>query len=167
MRFVGFHRIVSRRAFTLLEMLGALMIFAIAVLGFRYGQSGTAKLVIAAEHQGQAIALAQKQMTEIEIQLRNKSFKALPEEEKGEFKDEAFKNYQWSRKFEKVDLGCFMPTSKGEDSSKDGVTSTFEKIFDEAVRKIKVTVEWKEGNKTRSQSLTQLYVRFQDFPTGL
>lgn len=155
------------RGFTLLEMLGALMIFAIAVLGFRYGQSGTAKLVINAERNAQALSLAQQQMTETEILLRSKNLKAMPDEEKGEFKDDAFKDYKWTRKLEKVDLGCFMPTSTNGESSKDGITKTFEDIFDTAVRKIKVTVEWKEGNKTRSQSLTQLFVRFQEFPAEL
>jgi hypothetical protein len=148
-------------------MLGALMIFAIAILGFRYGQSGTAKMVMNSERQAQALSLAQRQMTELEIQLKNKTLKSIPEEEKGDFKDEAFKEYKWIRKLEKVDLGCFMPKQPGEGSQKDGITATFEKIFDTAVRKIKVTVEWKEGNKTRSQSLTQLYVRFQEFPSGL
>lgn len=143
------------------------MIFAIAVLGFRYGQSGTAKMVINAERQAQALTLAQKQMAEIEIMLRNKNLSAFPDEEKGEFKDEAFKEYKWIRKLEKVNLGCFMPTQAGNNSQKDGVTKTFEDIFNNAVRKIKVTVEWKEGNKTRSQSLSQLYVHFSEFPTGL
>lgn len=150
------------RGFTLIEVLVALMILAIALLGFRQGQSSTVKLAVQSEKQAQALTLAQKQMTETEIMLRKKNFQGMPEEEKGEFKDEAFKEYKWIRKLEKVDLGCFMPKQKGKDANEQGVFSIFDKLFDNSVRKIRITVEWSDGKQTRSKSLTQLYVRFED-----
>lgn len=153
--------------FTLIEILAALAILAIAILGFRNGQTGVAKLTIASERNGQALALAQKQMTELEINLRSKGVKGVPDEEKGDFKDDAFKDYHWVRKLEKVDVGCFMPKEPGKNSTEDGVTQIFDKVVQELVRKLVVTVEWEEGNKKRSQSVAQLYVDFKNMPTNL
>src|SRR5579885_184692 len=105
------------RGFTLLEIVAALSILAIAILGFQQGQSRSVRMINTAEDRAQAIGLAQMQMTEIELQLKRKGFLALPEEEKGDFKDDKLKKFKWVRKFEKVDIGCLMPGGSGSSSS--------------------------------------------------
>lgn len=164
----------KRRGFTLVEVIFALLILAIAVLGIIQGQSGSTRITLRSEAMAQALYLAEEKMTEMEVLLRSKTFVSLPEEEKGEFKDEKLKNFKWIRKLEKVELGCFIPqeltegSGSGENgeapSAAQGYFGLIEKIFENAVRKIKVSVEWAEGTKTKSVELSQLYVRFKDLP---
>jgi len=161
-----------RAGFTLVEVIFALLILSIGVLGIIQGQSGATRVVLRSEAMAQALYLAEEKMTEMEILLRSKTFVSLPDEERGEFKDEKLKNFKWVRTLEKVDLGCFVPksltegeTESGEaPSAAQGYFALIEKIFENAVRKIKVNVEWTEGNKPKSVELTQLYVRFKDLP---
>lgn len=161
---------VKESGFTLVEVIFSLLILAIGVMGIIQGQSGATKVTLRSESMAQALYLAEQKMTEMEILLRSKTFISLPEEEKGEFKDEHFKAFKWNRKLEKVELGCFIPkdVSQGKEgeaqNTAQGYFALVEKIFENAVRKIKVTVEWPEGSKTKSVELTQLYVRYQDLP---
>lgn len=158
------------RAFTLVEVIVSLLILSIAILGIFQGQAGSTKIVRRSEAMAQALNLAEEKMTEIELQLRQKTFVSLPEEEKGEFKDEAFKGFKWKRELEKVSFGCIFPESllnpvgEGGQTAENPISSLVEKVFENAVRKIRVTVEWQEGDKTKSTELVQLYVRFQDLP---
>ncbi len=162
---------MNQRGFTLVEILFALGILAVALLGFHQGQSSAVKMVVRSETMTQAMGLAQMQMNDIELQLKRKSFQNFLEEEKGEFKDERLKMFTWVRKIETVDLGCFMPgastpeeNQESETSGQDAFVSLAQKVFEQAVRKIKVTIYWEEGGQKRELNLTQLYVRFEDLP---
>ncbi|MBN8555985.1 MAG: prepilin-type N-terminal cleavage/methylation domain-containing protein [Deltaproteobacteria bacterium] len=151
----------KEKGFTLLEVIVSLVILAVALLGFHQGQTSSVRLSLRSEKLAQATALAQQKMTETELQLRKKNLASFQEEEKGEFTEEAFKEFKWNRKFEKITLSCFLPKPKTEVEGQQGYYAIAEKYFENSMRKIKVTIEWQEGNKTRSTHLTQLYV---DFP---
>lgn len=165
------HFRLQSTGFTLIEVIFSLLILAIGVMGILQGQSGATRVALRSEAMAQALYLAEEKMTELEIQLRSKTFVGLPEEEKGDFKDEKLKEFKWNRKLEKVDLGCFIPKNISEGGEGDQPQSTaqgyfalVEKVFENAVRKIKITVEWEDNNQTKSVELTQLYVHFQSLP---
>lgn len=154
------------RGFTLIEIVVALSLFAIAATGFLQGQSAVVRTTIRSEAMAQALALAELKMTETELELKFKGFEGFKEEDKGEFEPDKLKGFTWKREFQEVDLSCFMPqpSENQEESNQGGIFSLASKIFEEAIRKIKVTVEWEEANKTKRVSLSQLYVRFKDIP---
>lgn len=171
-----------RLGFTLIEVIFSLLILSIGLLGIFQGQSGATKVIIRSEAMAQALNIAEEKMTEIEIQLKNKSFISLPEEEKGEPKEEKLKQFKWVRKLEKVEMGCLIPEALfgGGNSDKDdksgaggaaaglgGIPTLVKQVFETNVRKIIVIVEWSEGNQKKSVELTQLYVRFKDFPSAI
>lgn len=139
------------------------MLMSIAFLGFYQGQAGSAKMAARAEFRSQAYALAQKQMTELEIQLRTKGFQGFGDEEEGSFKEEEFKAFRWNRKFEKVDVECFLP-APSSDSPDAGFYQMASKIFEQTIRKIRITVLWEENKKVQKISLSQLFVRWDDLP---
>ena len=154
---------LGRKAFSLLEILFTLVLLAITVASINQGQAGAIKTTVGAQLRAQATALAQGKMTEIELTLKRKSFLALPAEEKGDFKNERLDRFKWIRTIENVDLGCFIPQEAKEDGQEQsGFFSIAEKVFEKAVRKIMVEVTWEEGPNTRRESLTQLFVRFED-----
>lgn len=159
-----FHLRRRPSGFTLLEVIVALAILAVAVLGFHQGQSSVVRVTLRSESMAQAVALAQMQMTETELALKNKPFQNFLEDEKGEFKDEKLKTFTWRRQFTKVDISCFIPQQETQPEGQGGILAIAQKVFEQSVRKIKITVVWKEGEKAREASLTQLYVRFEDLP---
>jgi prepilin-type N-terminal cleavage/methylation domain-containing protein len=154
------------KGFTLLEVIAALGILSIALLGFIQGQSAITKVTLRSESMLQGLYLAEEKMTEIERELRTKTFLAMPDEQKGEFSHESLKSFRWKRELERVSIGCFVPASLlgGEGDQTAGFFGLVEKAFENSVRKINVTVEWQEGGQTRDVSLTQLYVDFKSIP---
>ncbi len=160
------------RGFTLIEVVVTLSLLAIALLGFHQGQANSIKVSRRAEFKLQAANLAQMKMTEIELDLKQKGFRAFTDEETGEFADEKFKNkFKWTRKFERVDIGCFLPEPSSDGSDKQspqntGLFSTVKTFFENAIRKIKISVEWEEAGKKYKVQISQLYVRFEDLPQG-
>jgi prepilin-type N-terminal cleavage/methylation domain-containing protein len=158
--------------FTLLEVLAALFILSIAVFGIYQGQSNLVRMTVRSEHMAQALGLAQQKMVETELELRDKSLAGLLDDESGEFKDEAFRDYKWNRKLTRVSAGCLFPSSQGSEEGPENAATPFgdifsiaEKVFENNVRKIQITVSWKEGNKDRQLSLSQLYVSFKELPS--
>jgi len=150
--------------FTLIEVLAALLLFALAILGITQGQSGSVNSILRSESMTQAAALAEQKMTEIELELQKKNFESMKEEEKGEYKDEKLQQFKWIRLIEPVDVGCFLPDKDDASDEQQGFLSLVRKIFEKSIRKIVVRVEWMEGAKTRSTQYVQLYVRFEDLP---
>lgn len=155
----------AENAFTLVEVLASLLLMAIALTGIIQGQSGSIKTVIRSEKLSQAYLLAQQKMTDIELELQNKNFEAMPDEQKGEFKSELLKEFRWMIKLDRLDIDCFLPRSNSADGSEMAGSMQFVRdILERTTRKIVVQVEWQEGEQTRFAKLAQLYVRFQDIP---
>lgn len=147
-----------------MEVLAAMMILAIALLGIAQGQSGSVRTIIRSENLSQAMNLAEEKMNEIQLELRFQSFQAFPESEQGNFDDEKLENFHWERHLEQVSLGCFIPEAAVEEQDQMGLYAFAENIFEEAIRKIVVRVEWEERGRTQEVQLSQLYIRFQDIP---
>lgn len=158
----------SRSGFTLLEVLAALMLFAIAIAGIIQGQTGSVRAIVRSEKLSQALALAQEKMTELEIEMGKTNFEAMKEEEAGDFDSEKLKEFKWTRILEKVELGCFLPDNPDNESNsiEQGVLSIAKQAFEKAIRKVIVRVEWEENNSTKSAQVVQLLVRFEDIPTN-
>jgi prepilin-type N-terminal cleavage/methylation domain-containing protein len=158
--------------FTLLEVLAALFILSIAVFGIYQGQSNLVRITVRSENMAQALGLAQQKMVETELELRDKSLAGLLDDESGEFKDEVFRDFKWNRKLTRVSAGCLFPSSQNSDEGPENTATPFgdifsiaEKVFENNVRKIQITVSWKEGNKDRQISLSQLYISFKEIPS--
>jgi len=154
----------QRKAFTLIEVLASLLLMALAVTGILQGQSGSVRSVVRSEAMSQALALAEEKMTEIEIELQNRNFEVLPEQESGEYQDEQLRAFTWERRLERVDLGCFIPSRDTTSTEQQGFFALAQNIFERSIRKIVVEVTWTEGTRPLSTVLTQLYVRFEDIP---
>lgn len=156
------------KAFTLLEVLAAILLFSIAVVGIIQGQSNSVRAVVRAENMTQAIALAEQKMTELEIDVQKNSFvEAFNDEESGEFEQEGLEDFRWTIILERVDLGCFIPVpEEGQSAQQGGLLQVVQNFFERSVRKAIVRVEWDEGNQTRSAQLVQLLIRFEGLPQG-
>lgn len=150
-------------SFTLIEVIAALLIVAIAFMAIVQAQGGSVRSVLRSEQLSQAMMLAQEKMTELEIAVQKQNLAAFPEEESGEYSDEKLQHYRWTRRLEQAELSCFIPVGD-EANQQAGFVQLAERIFEQAIRKAIVRVEWEEGRETRFAELTQLIVRFQEMP---
>lgn len=157
----------NQKAFTLIEVLAALALLAIALAGIVQGQSGSVKTVVRSENMIQAAYLAQEKMNEVELQLKYTNFDAFKEEESGEFANPKFSKYQWTYRLERVDVGCFLPTGQADAREAGGIFAIAQDIFERAIRKISIEVTWNEGGRELSTELVQLFVRFEEMSGGL
>lgn len=159
----------ERRSFTLLEIFVAVFLMSLILVAVVQGQVGSVNRVVRSEKMSQALALAEEKMTELEIELQRKNFESFPDEEKGEFDDEKLQEFTWIRYLEKVDIGCFVPQQQQQEdgAQTQPILGLFEQIFERAVRKVIVRIEWEEAGQTRGTELVQLYVRFEDMPDSL
>lgn len=144
-----------KKGFTLLEIMLALAIFAIAaaaLVGFHargyVNDAKARKLTIAAQ-------LARGKMVDFQLGIEKEIGKGVfPEEkvEEGDF-EKPFEDYHWKAEIRKVELP--MPPLGEEigDASKQMMEMITKQISD-AVREIKLTLSWKEMERERSFSLT-------------
>jgi len=159
---------MDSRSFTLLEVIAAVAILAVAATGIIQGQSGSVRNVLQSEKLSQAFYLAQQKMTETEIQIQKKGLESFLPEEKGEFELEGLKEFKWVRKIDPVEIGCYWPQAANEESrAQDPRIAGAAQFMENYVRKIVIEVEWMEGRKVRYASLAQLFVNEKDIPTNL
>jgi type II secretory pathway pseudopilin PulG len=150
---------MDNRSFSLLEVIAAVSLLAIAAVGIIQGQAGSVRNVLQSEKLSQAYFLAQQKMIDTELEIVAKGLQAFLPEEKGEFDDEALKEFKWVRRLDPIDIACYWPEAGSEDNrAADPAMGMISQVFENFVRKVVVEVEWIEGNKTRSASLAQLFV---------
>jgi type II secretory pathway component PulJ len=150
---------MDTRSFTLLEVIAAVSLLAIAAVGIIQGQAGSVRNVVQSEKLSQAAFLAQQKMVDTELEIEAKGLQAFLPEEKGDFEEESLKSFKWVRRLEPIDLACYWPEAGNEEErSSDPAMGMISQIFENFVRKVVVEVEWTEGNKTRFASLSQLFV---------
>ncbi len=167
----------NNRGFTLLEIMVAIALLAI-ILVTVYG-SQASSLFTSTKLRNVQIAtnLARKFMHESELDLKDQNFDNLDSgESTGKFPD-PFSNFSWKRKVEKVDFSALSevllaqaaadPNQRlsGQDET---VAKYFQDYLGQSVRRMTVTVEWPDGDKTSSLGFTTLLVRYNaDFGTGI
>jgi hypothetical protein len=160
---------ISKRSFTLIEVIAAVSLLSLALLGILQGQSGSVQSIVRSEALSQAMFLAQGKMVELEAQLLRRNFEAFPEEESGEFEVAGLEGFRWTQKIESVEVGCFIPTTpdqaEGSGAEAAGLMGFAEGIFENHVRKLTVIVEWQASERPLRAELSQIFVRFSELPS--
>lgn len=164
--------------FTLLEVMVALAILALALTFISQAQQASMRQVLRAKMMTVATFLAREKMVEVEDELFEEGFKDFEEEEKGDFAEEGFKNYRWVMKIEKIELPTDVNPSdalNAADTSGAGGSpmgtglgmlggsmlgaqfEMFRNIIEESIRRVSLSVEWDEGKKERSISVVAYF----------
>lgn len=159
---------ISTKSFTLVEVIAALALLSLALLGIVQGQSGSVRSIVRSEALAQAVLLAQDRMTELETQILRNNFESFPEEESGEFEGPGLENFRWTARIERVEVACFLPAAPEEQTGTGaeaaGLMGFAENIFENYVRKVSVVVEWEGSNRPLQAELSQVIVRFAEIP---
>ncbi|TVQ80409.1 MAG: prepilin-type N-terminal cleavage/methylation domain-containing protein [Bradymonadales bacterium] len=161
-------RIKFQKAFTLIEVIAAVSLLALALLGILQGQSGSVQSIVRSEAMAQAYLLAQQKMTELEIEVSRTNFEAIDEERTGRFEEPGLENFRWIQRLEFVEAGCFIPAppegAEGSGAQSAGYFGAIEDIIQQHVRRLSVEVIWEGSNRPLRANLSQLFVRFADIP---
>lgn len=141
---------MSRRGFTLLEILVAMAILSISMLALMSISGNTLVVSGRAENVTVATMLARQKMTDIEIEL-SKAMKKneFPDEksEEGTF-DEPFEDYSWAMEIRRVELPA--PVTGEEGGIQEMVGRQLTEEISKTIRELKLTIKWKELEEEQS-----------------
>ena len=163
----------SEGGFTLLEVMVALAILALALTVVSQAQQASMRQVLRAKMMTVATLLARDKMVDLEDDLFKKGFSDFEEEEKGDFDEEGFRDYQWTLRIEKIELPQTIdPTAMADaDGAGSGSGSAagpstgigmlggqmlgkqfemFRNVLEQAIRRVSLKVHWKEGRLVRA-----------------
>ena len=163
----------SQSGFTLLEVMVALAILAMALTVVSQAQQASMRQVLRAKMTTMATLLARDKMVDLEDDLFKKGFSDFEEEEKGNFEEEGFRDYRWTLRIEKIELPQTIdPAAMGDaDGGGSGAGSAagpttgvgmlggqmlgkqfemFRNVLEEAIRRVSLKVHWKEGHLVRA-----------------
>lgn len=163
----------SETGFTLLEVMVALAILALALTVVSQAQQASMRQVLRAKMMTVATLLARGKMVELEDDLFKKGFSDFEEEEKGDFDEEGFRDYQWTLRIEKIELPQTIDPTAVADAAGSGSGSgsaagpttgvgmlggqmlgkqfeMFRNVLEQAIRRVSLKVHWKEGRLVRA-----------------
>lgn len=137
-------RLFNHKAFTLLEVLIAVGIFAMTVVTIMAQVQKANQISIEDEVQVQLMILAQQKMTEVEQELKRDMIRGkFPDEqsESGSFKDD-FKDYKWNYQIRKVEIPVNTEKSDQESAAYSNTLKRGLQDLSDAVRELKVSVTY-------------------------
>lgn len=152
----------SSEGFTLLEVLIAIMIMAIALGSIIAIQAGSIVATTRAKQMNIVAMLAKNQMIETEFKFRGKTFEAFKKEDGGTF-EPPYEMYQWKSVVKEIkfpQIGGMKAQSGGAGTSdiQEMVTKLTTSFLSKAIREVTVSILWKHSNKEQSFSLTTYWV---------
>lgn len=137
----------SNRAFTLLEVLVALGILAVAAIAITGGFGSSNLASRRAESVSIATLLARQKMAEEIIRIEKNSmegkFPDTNEESSGKF-DEPYEKYQWVIKIRKVEIPVPPQEEQGVQAQ---LTQMIAKQIGDSLREVKLEISWEEEEK--------------------
>lgn len=162
----------NKEGFTLLEVIIAMSIMAIAFAAILAVEGGAINASARAKLVNQMVLLARNQMVETEFEIEGKRFEEIEKEKSGNF-EKPNETVRWKRtvkelKFPKLTGGGGGKKSEGaqdKDAESGGnsemanmITKLITNFLSKALREVTVTVYWKRGKGEQSYSLTTYWV---------
>lgn len=155
----GWVELNQKRGFSLVEVLGAMMILSIALVALIENQSSSLQMTKKSLLLDQATSLAQGKLAELTVQANSKSLSEFPESGEGEFEDEALERFSWRYQTQPVAAPDFAAMAKvamgGDDTDTsnegnagmlDGPLKSVTEAWSKALLELRVEILWKEGN---------------------
>ncbi len=155
---------INKKAFSLLEVMVALAIIAIAVSSILTSMADGASIPHDSKKRLKAIDLSIIKLNEIERKLKKDGFKDQDIEEHGDFDDKDFKEYAWIARIKKIEIPddialltkLFTGSTDGDDKNNPmskfsgllgGYIQTLKDTFEASIREVEIEVFWYYGGK--------------------
>ncbi|MCI5071581.1 type II secretion system GspH family protein [bacterium] len=151
--------------FSLVEVLGAMMILSIALVALMENQSSSLHLTKKSLLLDQATSLAQGKMAELTVEANRRSLSEFPDSGEGTFEDEALQRFSWRYQTQPVEAPDFAAMAKvamGEEGAStgegsagllDGPLKSVTEAWSKALLELRVEILWKEGNSEKNYAV--------------
>ena len=147
----------NKKAFTLIEVILALMVMSSGLLILVNAWTGTYSRLRKTQVQVQMAALLERKVTEIEREYKNKSLDSIPDAKEDDFGSD-IPEYSWSmksRKLEIPDLSSIL-TSKAGGANEDllRIMKAFSEHLSKSIKEVKITIIFKSPKKPLTADVT-------------
>lgn len=150
-------KIKSQKAFTLVEVVLAMMIMASGLFILTNSWSGTYSRLKNTQTKVQIAALLERKVVEIEREYKNKSLETIPEEKEDNF-GEDLPDYSWKMTSQKLELPSLATVLESQQEGAKVDLVSLMKIFTEhlskSVKEVKVSVTYAGRANGKKKPLT-------------
>jgi type II secretion system protein I len=150
------------KAFTLLEVLIALAIMALAFGSILAVEQGSINASARAKQMHTVAMLAKNQMILTEYQVEGKTFEEVKKEDTGAFA-EPYSDYRWTTTIKQVQFPHLNLSSEKENEPMpdDQMIKIITSHLSQSIHQIQVRVSWKKGSTEQDYTLSTFWVNFQ------
>ncbi len=164
------HRKSSKKAFTLIEVILAIMVISSGLFILTNSWSGTYSRLRKTQIQVQLAALLERKVSEIEREYKNKSLDSIEAEKEDKFGGEVPDTYSWkmvSKKLEIPDISAALTAEDGG-ANQDMITimKTFTEHLSKSIKEVHVSVINTELGKPLIADVT-IYLIDYDKPLSI
>lgn len=156
----------SKKGFTLLETLIAMMILSMAVVMLASSWGGNYARMRRTQLKNEVVALLERKMVEIDLKYKDKPLTSIPEDgEEGEFGDE-YPQYTWKMSTKELDIPDFTGILTGREGGSDlmliQIMQQMRDHLSKSVKEVKVTVIYtpEGGGDPLEYSVSTYYVDY-------
>lgn len=150
----------NKKAFTLVEVVLAMMIMASGLLILTNSWAGTYSRLHKTNVQVKIAALLERKIVELEREFKTQAFDAIKEEDSGDFGSE-LEEFSWEMQTQKVEFPDLSAIIGGVGDNQNLDLISIMKIFSEhlskSVKEVKVTVTYKDKRKAKPISVDVVF----------
>lgn len=143
-------KIKNKKAFTLIEVVLAMMIMASGLMILTNSWAGTYSRLQKTQVQVQLAALLERKIVELEREFKTQSLDNIKEEDTGDFGSE-LDGYTWEMKSQKVEFpdlsGIIGGTGENQNLDLVSIMKLFSEHLSKSVKEVKVSVTYKDKRK--------------------
>lgn len=162
----------NNSAFTMIEVMAAMLILALVCVAYSENQVGAISLVKSTRYRDIAVMLASQKMAELNFRVQSKGIEDLKDEEKGDFDGEKFEGYSWRYTKAKVpppDFSALMSAvgsaeedegekSQSPQNSIEGPMKAIMEIWGKSILELRLEIVWKESEQEKNYTLMTHYI---------
>ena len=156
----------NNKAFTLIEVVLALVVMASGLFILVNSWAGTYSRLRKTQIQVQIAALLERKVTEIEREYKGKSLESIPEEKEDNFGSE-LPGYTWKLKSKKLEIPDISASLTAQDGGADAslilLMKTFTEHLSKSIKEVNISVLNTEGRKPLVADVT-IYMIDYDRP---
>ena len=158
--------ILNKNAFTLIEVVMALMVMVSGLFILVNSWGGTYGRLRKTQIQVQVAALLERKVTEIEREYKGKSLESIPEEKEDNFGSD-LPGYSWRLKSKKLEIPDISASLTAQDGGADPnlilLMKTFTDHLSKSIKEVNIAVINTEGRKPLTADMT-IYMIDYDRP---
>lgn len=143
-------KLKTNKAFTLIEVVLAMMIMASGMFILTNSWAGTYSRLKKTQTQVQLAALLERKIVELEREFKTQTLDAIKEEDTGDFGSE-LEGYSWEMKSQKVEFpdlsGIIGGVGENQNLDLVSIMKIFSEHLSKSVKEVKVAVTYKDKKK--------------------